>query len=181
MDQEMTNRRENAALFNSPFEVGFRAIVLLAEMYPTAADLQRLVFLDYLLIHSGDVNGPPSLHPATPFRSQEYTVRRDVLRQGLLIMASRGLIDVAINTSGIEYSATESTIPFLDRLTTAYTRHLTERAAWVVVQFGLQTMQDLTTLFSSNVSRWGSEFMFMRDFSEDLSLLDGANNDELPA
>jgi hypothetical protein len=172
MDEKIAGRSGKAALFNSPFEAGFRATVLLAELYPSVADLQRLVFFDYLLIHSRDVGGPPSLHPATPYRSQEYAVRREIMRHGLLIMAGRGLVEIAVNPGGIEYSATEVTIPFLDRLIAPYKKKLNERAEWVASKFSNHTVPELAALFSNNLGRWGTEFVFMRDFSEDLSVLD---------
>ena len=172
MGEVAQERASRGALFNSPFEAGFRAVVLLAELHPQGADLQRLVFFDYLLIHSGDVNGPPSLHPATPYRSQEYTIRREVVRQGLLMMAGRGLAKIAVNPSGIEYGATVDTVPFLDRLLEPYKKALTNRAEWVVANFGSASAPELTALFSNNVGRWGSEFVFMRDFSDELALLE---------
>src|SRR5687767_3237817 len=124
MEEIALNGARRGDLFNSPFETGFRAVVVLAELYPQAADLQRLVFFDYLLIHSGDVQGPPSLHPATPYRSQEYTIRSEILRKGLLLMAGRGLVRIAVNLTGIEYGATEDTVPFLDRLVEPYKKAL---------------------------------------------------------
>lgn len=158
--------------FNSAFEVGFRAIVMLAELFPVAVDLQRLVFYDYLLLHSGDVpGGPSSLHPATPYRAQEYAVRREILQQGLLLMASRNLVEIAVPKSGIEYVGTESLIPFLDRMTSEYTKELVSRASWVSLRFSTTPDDQLTAFFKENIGRWGSEFLFMRDFSEELSTL----------
>jgi hypothetical protein len=168
--------------FNSPFEVGFRAAVILGELYPQSCDLQRLVYFDYLLIHSGDApNAPPSLHPATPFRSEEYAIRREVLQHGLLLMASKGIVSVIVNKAGIQYLANESTIPFLDRLISAYTLSLRERAQWLGATFATQTDEELASFFATNVGKWGSEFMFMRDFSHELRALDqAAPSDGIP-
>jgi hypothetical protein len=158
--------------FNSAFEVGFRSIVMLAELFPVAVDLQRLVFYDYLLLHSGDVpDGPSSLHPATPYRAQEYAIRREMLQQGLLLMASRDLVEIVVPKNGIEYVGTEILIPFLDRMTSEYTKELTLRARWVALRFGKTPDDQLATFFNENIGRWGSEFLFMRDFSEELSTL----------
>ena len=56
--------------FNSPLEIGLRTTAILAEAYPEAFSLQRLVILDYLVVHSDDVEGGPTgLHPKTPHRS----------------------------------------------------------------------------------------------------------------
>lgn len=171
MGQEITK----VVPFNSEFEVGFRALVILEASFPRPSDLQQLVFFDYLLLHSGDVqDGPPSLHPPTPYRSQEYTVRRQVLESGLLLMASRGLIGVQLVKTGIEYVATELTTPFLDRLTGSYVISLKERATWVSEHFGNRSVAQLSAFFSENVGQWGSEFLFMRDFTEELETLEYA-------
>ena len=52
-----------ATPFNSPLETGVRALTVLAELAPAALDLQRLVYFDYLVVHSADAGGPRSLHP----------------------------------------------------------------------------------------------------------------------
>ena len=92
-------------------------------------------------------------------------------------MASRNLVDVQISSAGIEYAATELTVPFLDRLTSTYKTALVERARWVIEHFGSHSIPELTALFSSNLGRWGSEFLFMRDFSEELAVLDDGKRD----
>ncbi len=43
-----------------------RALILLAESYPDRLDLQRILEFDYIMVHTGDVDGPPSIHPALP-------------------------------------------------------------------------------------------------------------------
>lgn len=50
--------------FNTPIESGLRLLFVLDEAKGEVFDLQRLVSYDYLLVHSGDVEGGPvSLHP----------------------------------------------------------------------------------------------------------------------
>ena len=78
--------------FNSPIETGMRALILLAESYPQQLDLQRILEFDYIMVHTGDVDGPPSIHPALPLRSGELLVRRQLIERGLLLMISRGLV-----------------------------------------------------------------------------------------
>ena len=41
-------------VFNNPIESALRSLVLLVEHYPNSLDLQRLIYLDYLLVHSAD-------------------------------------------------------------------------------------------------------------------------------
>ncbi|MFD4172173.1 ABC-three component system middle component 2 [Streptomyces anulatus] len=62
---------------NSPLEVGVRALVLLTESHPRPLDLAQLVALDYLVLHSGEFDGPRSLHPrpASPGRRARQETR----------------------------------------------------------------------------------------------------------
>src|ERR1035437_8326110 len=78
--------------FNSPIETGMRALILLAESYPAQIDLQRLLEYDYIMVHTGDVDGPPSIHLALLLRSGELLVRRQLIERGLMLMISRGLV-----------------------------------------------------------------------------------------
>ncbi|MBS1596058.1 MAG: threonine transporter [Bacteroidetes bacterium] len=144
--------------FNGPIECGLRSLVILEHVYPGELDLQRLVFYDYLLIHSGDANGPESIHPATPHRSGEVLVKRHILEQGALLMISRNLIKRNYSTTGIAYQATENATPFLDNLTSKYTVLLKERAIWVLNEFQKYSDSELEHFFKTHLDRWGGEF-----------------------
>lgn len=68
-----------------PVEIGMRAAMVLANAYPDRLDLNRLVILDYIVVHSGDIpDGPPSLHPPTPLRAGEVSVRRGLLETAFI-------------------------------------------------------------------------------------------------
>ncbi len=41
--------------FNSPIETGIRTLAILTAVFPRSLDLQYLVYFDYLVLHSGDV------------------------------------------------------------------------------------------------------------------------------
>lgn len=159
MGEIVTTEINRPSPFNGPVECGLRAMVLLYEIHPAFASLQRLVVFDYLLIHSDDVpKGPPGLHPKTPYRSGELLVRRDTLRRGILLYISRGLISDHYRESGIAYSATERTGAFLDALSSEYTGELRERAGWVAERFGNCSDQDLDVLVKDHIGEWGAEF-----------------------
>lgn len=149
----------NIQLFNKPVEVGIRALVLLKELYPMASDIQRLIYYDYLLLHSGDVEGgPPSLHPATPHRSCEILVRRKLMQTGLLLLQSKGLAKKGFESSGITYLCTEMAEPFLGYFSSEYSQQLKEKAKWVIRRFGSASDEDIEGFIKSNLGRWGSEF-----------------------
>ena len=153
---------ENSAallLFNSPVEIGLRALTVLAEAFPLAYSLQRLVVFDYLIVHSDDLpNGPLGLHPKTPHRGGELLVRRAVLEQGLLLYQSRGLLEQQYTEGGVMFAATERTAAFLDALNAPYLTHLRSRAEWLVSTLGELRDALLLQLTREHIGEWGAEF-----------------------
>lgn len=167
-----SNSTRSSSLFNSPLEVGLRLIILLNEMSPRNCDLQRLLIYDYLLVHSGDIpNGPASIHPKIPYRSNELLVRRQLLLNALSLMHSKDLLDVEFDSTGITYKSTDLTKPFLQYFESTYSRKLQDSANWVVQYFSQYTDIDLQYFVTKHLDKWGSEFS--NEF-----LLRGASLDE---
>ena len=158
-------------VFNSPIETGLRCLTLLSAGFPNKYDLNRIVFYDYVIVHSGDiVGGPQSLHPDTPHRSGEILVRRPILESGIQLMVSRGLIDVTYTKEGILYSATEYTTPFLDSLQATYILKLIEKSYWVIDEFDSQSMQKIQSVVNKNLASWGGEFLSESVVRKDIML-----------
>lgn len=144
--------------FNGPLEAGIRAVAILRAAYPQSYDLQRLVAFDYLLVHTGDVGGPDSLHPPTPIHSAELLVRRKLVEQALLLMMTRDLIQREITPEGIKYSAGENAETFLASVISSYLQALKERAAWLVGALGGHTDQDFKAVMRRFFDDWVEEF-----------------------
>ena len=117
---------------NSPLEVGVRALVLLAESHPEPLDLAQLVVLDHALLHSGEFDGPPSLHPDLPAQAGELGMKRTVLEQALLVLIRAGLAGVEDRREGLMYTATDRGPVFVDVLEAPYVGSLRERAEWAI-------------------------------------------------
>jgi hypothetical protein len=144
--------------FNSPIETGIRALILLAESYPAQLDLQRILEFDYIMVHTGDVDGPPSIHPALPLRSGELLVRRQLIERGLMLMISRGLISRHATPNGFMYQAEDDAGPFIDALTAEYLADLKNRAEWVVDRFSEMGDHEIRVLLSQVYDQWSREF-----------------------
>ena len=144
--------------FNSPLETGLRSLAILEAAFPTRYDLQRLVELDYLVVHSADVDGPESLHAPLPHRAGELLVRRQLIEKGLLLMMSKGLIERFTVAVGIEYSAGDMASPYLANLSAPYTLRLRERALWLVRNFEDIDTDELRAMIRNFFERWSSEF-----------------------
>ena len=146
-------------LFNGPVEAGLRALVLLVEAFPVELDLQRIVSMDYLLIHSGDVaGGPESVHPPSPLRAGEVAVRRGLLEEGLRLYRSRGLVIQRLSKEGIQYGADDSAAAFLDALSSTYVARLRDRAEWMFEKLGGLDERGLAEILKDSLGRWRGEF-----------------------
>ena len=153
--------------FNSPLETGIRSLAILVAAYPAMLDLQRLVEMDYLVVHSGDAGGPESLHAPLPLRAGELLVRRGIIEKGLLLMMSRGLVQRTPKRDGINYLADEAAAPFLASLTADYLIRLRDRAQWVTTRFAdvpTEEISRITSRFfesgqaSSTRYKWGQAY-----------------------
>ncbi|GAB6142300.1 threonine transporter [Methylosoma difficile] len=135
-----------------------RSLAILVVAFPIAFDLQRLVEMDYLVVHSGDANGPQSLHAPLPLRSGELLVRRGLIEKGLLLMLSRGLIQRIPKDDGFNYLAGEVAAPFMSSLTAEYSQQLMVRANWAVKQFENVSTEDVRRITHRLFEEWTSQF-----------------------
>lgn len=149
------------APFNSAVETGLRILALLTAHESDDCSLERLIVLDYLLVHSHDFpGGPPSLHPDTPFRGGEVLVRRNLIRAGVNLYASRGLILRLFSARGETFAASDEAAGFMDSLASPYAAALRDRATWVRETLSDRSDQDLRDLVRARLADWGAEFTF---------------------
>ena len=144
--------------FNSPLETGVRSLAILVAAFPIAFDLQRLVEMDYLVVHSGDVDGPHSLHAPLPLRAGELLVRRGLIENGLLLMMSRDLVQRVPKDDGFNYLAGETAAPFMSSLTSEYSLQLMDRASWAVSRFENVSTEDIRRITHRVFEKWSSQF-----------------------
>lgn len=155
---QLMQQAHHPVTFNGTLEAGMRAVAILGAAYPQTFDLQRLVAFDYLLVHTGDVGGPESLHPPSPLHSAELLVRRKLVEEGLLLMMTRDLVVREVSHEGFKYGAGENAAPFLTSLTTSYLVSLKERAAWLVESLGGYADQQFRAVMRRFFDEWVEDF-----------------------
>ncbi|HGM7307591.1 ABC-three component system middle component 2 [Stenotrophomonas sp. CC120223-11] len=148
--------------FNSPLETGVRSLTILVAAFPAAFDLQRLVEMDYLVVHSGDADGPESLHAPLPLRAGELLVRRGVIEKGLVLMLSRGLVRRMLSEDGFHFVAEEAAAPFISELVADYACRLKQRAEWAVRRFEGVPTEEIRRITHRLFERWSSEFQLVQ-------------------
>lgn len=144
--------------FNSPLETGIRSLAILVAEHPDSCDLERLVEMDYLVVHSGDAGGPESLHAPLPMRAGELLVRRGLIEKGLLLMMSRNLVQRIPADDGFNFLAGEGASPFLASLTADYSEKLKERARWAVNRFTDIPTAEIRQITHHLFENWSSQF-----------------------
>ncbi|WP_347403966.1 ABC-three component system middle component 2 [Mesorhizobium sp. WSM4887] len=144
--------------FNSPLETGMRSLAILLAAFPESYDLQKLVELDYLTVHTKDAGGPDSLHAPLPLRAGELLVRRELVERGLMLMVSRALVERTVSSEGITFSATDKASPFVALLEAEYALALLDRAKWTVERFGTLAAEEIRGVTRAFFEGWASQF-----------------------
>lgn len=143
---------------NSPLELGIRTLVVLAASFPQDLDLDRLVLLDYCLLHSADLGGPDSVLPSVSTRSGELGIKRSVLEHGLQLMVRAGMVDVVSSAEGFTYRASEAAAPFLRLVNSPLLERLTQVAEWAVTNFGALAAEDIRERIRVIANQWSEQW-----------------------
>ena len=146
------------APFNGPVETGMRAVVCLHACFPNELDIQRLTALDYLIVRTSLLDGPPDLHPSTPIMTPVTQVRRRAVYAALDLMMSRELVERTITEQGIYYRAGEYSSFFVDALSTSYAQQMLFRARWIADYFAVYDDEAFESLMSDLLDDWVAEF-----------------------
>lgn len=155
-------------LFNSPLETGVRAIVVLNAAFPRAFDVTAISWFEHLVVHTGDIGGPPSLHPDVPQRSGELLIRRRLVEESLQAMRRLHLVEfVPEGDTGLLYRASEEAVGVVDLLRSPYSVALRERAEWLASNLLTRSRAELEHLVAERIGRWRIEFHDTDQVSED--------------
>jgi hypothetical protein len=145
-------------IFNSALETGIRSLIILEAAFPQQFDLTTIIWLDHLVVHTGDFGGPESLHPSIPQRSGELLVRRRIIENSLLLMRQLHLIAAIATDQGIFYAATENAYPTVELFRSKYILELRNRAVWLVENVCNLPHESLKEMISARMGRWSVEF-----------------------
>jgi hypothetical protein len=139
-------------------ETGMRADMNLHACFPKLMDIQRLTALDYLIVRTSVLDGPPDLHPATPILSPITQVRRKSVQSAVRLMISRELVQQIVTEHGIFYRAGESAKFFVDALQSSYSQQLVNRARWLAKYSNQLDDDEFDSQMNQLLEHWVSEF-----------------------
>ncbi len=155
---DAVTRDEFGDLFNSRVEAGIRAVVVLELLRPETADLTEMVLFDHVVVHTGDLGGPTSLHVDVPGRQGELLVRRRLLETSLQMMRRCHLLEEIGEEQGLVWRASDEAASFLELLETPYSMRLKSCAAWLATQVQERTKAGFEEFVRGRIGHWGEAF-----------------------
>jgi len=145
-------------IFNGRIELALRTLYLLKHSNKDL-DLQRILYYNYLMVHSSDISGGPiSLHPDLPNRSCEIIVLREKFKEAIQMLISKEIIGVKYKKKGVYYTKNEKTLNFLNYFESDYSKNIDKIAKWTCDYFGKEKDVKISQFINNNLSKWGEEF-----------------------
>ncbi|WP_183896875.1 ABC-three component system middle component 2 [Rhizobium skierniewicense] len=149
---------EFGELFNSQLEAGIRAVVVLENLRPVAADLSEMVLFDHIVVHSADIGGPKSLHADVPGRKGELLVRRRLVEAGLDLMRRCHLVEKATDDNGFVWRASDDAASYVELLETKYSEHLKTCAVRLATEVRRRSKEGFKEYARERLGDWGESF-----------------------
>lgn len=122
-------------LFNSPFEMGLRIIILLAESPREKFSVDRIIGLDFISCYAADFGMPyANLHGDNGYRYGEIAGRRILVQEAVKKLVTQGLIDVTVDR-GYMFSISKSGKKYAGSLNTDYAKEYRTVAKAAAVKY----------------------------------------------
>lgn len=138
-------------VFNTPLEAGVRAIAFLNAYYPNEIDFESLLKIDYVIVNSGELDGPKSIHPFTPNKMGELIMRRSIVREGIDLMIRFGMLQSKLTDTGIYYKVTDQAQPYLKLMKSNYSKLIIESSIWLAEEVNTNRFININSKLSRKV------------------------------
>lgn len=122
-------------LFNSPFEMSLRIMLLLAAAPKEKFSVDRIIGLDFISCYTADFNVPyANLHGNNGYRYGEIVGQRLLVQEAVKILVTQGLIDVMVDR-GYLFSISKAGQKYAGSLETDYAQEYGTIAKAVVSKY----------------------------------------------
>lgn len=146
-------------IYNTKFELGIRTLMIINK-HLDGIDIDRLIILDYLSIHANIIDSSlKSLHPENPFYGIELLTKRDLLKESINLLISKGLIDIKYSDDGIYYIPNGITNYFLSYFEGIYFDNLNNSINIILNKFKGYSRDDLKKYVNDNIELWSGEII----------------------
>ena len=107
-------------LFNSPFEMMLRVLLLLSQDKKNYYSVERIVLLDFVSCYAADFQLPYSnLHGTNNYKFGEIASRRKLVQEAIKLLVTKGMIDVKIDR-GYLFGISGLGLTYIKKLESSY-------------------------------------------------------------
>lgn len=108
-------------LFNTPFETGLRAMLILYSTNSKGMTIDRIAAYDFMTIYGNDLGiTDKNLHGINHFSFSEFSSKRTACSEGVKAFVLDGLIAITRNKRGFLYSLTPTGKEYVEELESNY-------------------------------------------------------------
>ena len=108
-------------IFNTPFESGLRALLILYSNDSEGLTIDRIVAYDFMTIYGGELGlSERNLHGINHYSFSELSSKRTICSEGVKCFVLDGLISFIQNKEGFIYSLTPAGKQYVEKLESNY-------------------------------------------------------------
>lgn len=124
-------------LFNTPFETGLRALLILYSTQTRGMTIDRITSYDFMTIYGSDLGiSEKNLHGINHFSFSELSSKRAICSEGVKSFVLDGLIAATPNKDGLLYSLTPVGKKYVEALESNYKSQYLEIVKVVQKKYG---------------------------------------------
>ena len=140
-------------LFNSPFEMELRTVLLLSVASNIPFTIDRMVALDFIICYAADFNLPyANLHGQNSFKYGEISNRRMLVQESVKSLVMKGLISVTIDR-GYLFSISEDGKRFARKFTSSYAKDYKKIAKMAAKKYKNDSDEDIMAMIQLHSAR----------------------------
>ena len=114
-------------LFNTPFETGLRALLILYGIKSRGLTIDRIAAYDFMCIYGKDFDvSQKNLHGDNSFSFSELSAKRSICTEGVKSFVLDGLITVKRTNGGFLYALTKAGNEYVNNLESDYKQQYLE-------------------------------------------------------
>ena len=140
-------------IWNSPFEISLRALLLLAHGDGNPKTVDMLVLLDTIAIYGNDFGiSDENLHGDIDFALDEFDSRRELMKTAIRDLVLRGLVTPIKDTGGFRYKISLDGSVYCRRLSSDYAVEYRQMAIAVKRLVESQSEREIFAMINSEIN-----------------------------
>lgn len=131
-------------LFNTPFEAGLRALLILYAVQPQSISIDRITAYDFITVYGKEFGvSSKNLHGDNSLSFSELASKRTVCANGIKSFVLDGLAEVNRTSEGFLYRINSNGIKYVQSLESDYSRQFLDIIRTVHTQYAEVNDMDL--------------------------------------